>query len=75
MTRLPFPPDPRRDEDETLSDEVSRYEIVSNDEPSMEEYEDIGPGPDANLVKYDEFGAPIAKVVKVRDGVRDTRAR
>jgi hypothetical protein len=46
------------------------FEVVNNDEPSMEEYDGIGPGPDANLIPLDEFGAPVAKVVKVRDGVR-----
>ncbi len=51
----------------------ARFVVVDNDEPSLEDYP--GPGPDKNLQQYDEFGAPIRPPVKVRDGVRDTRAR
>lgn len=57
--------------DDTLGETtVEGFEVVANDEPSMEEYDGIGPGPDANLQKLDEFGAPIRPPVKVRDGVR-----
>ncbi len=61
--------------EDDFKDEDGTYEIVADDEPSMEEYQGIGPGPTANDQKVDEFGAPIRPPVKVRDGVRDTRAR
>lgn len=52
-----------------------QYEIVPNDEPSIEDWDGIGPGPTANDQKRDAFGAPITKPVRVRDGVRDTKSR
>ena len=39
-------------------------EVVPLDEPSMEDYPAV-----------DEFGAPPVKVVKIHEGVRDTRNR
>lgn len=56
-------------EHESMAD---AFEVVPNDEPSIEDWEGIGPGPTANDQQRDEFGAPIRPVVPVRDGVRDT---
>lgn len=44
-------------------------EIVPLDEPSMEDYGV------SDFPTRDAFGAPPVKVVKVRDGVRDTQSR
>lgn len=51
---------------ETRGESASTEEVEVGplDEPSMEDYPD-----------RDDFGAPPVKVVKVRDGVRDTRSR
>ena len=57
--------------DDPPEHEIEKVEIVPLDEASMEDY----PGPDENVQKTDEFGAPIRPPVKVRDGVRDTRSR
>lgn len=52
------------------------FEIVANDEPSMEDYPDgfaddpSSPGFTGDQ-KYDDFGAPIRPVVKIRSGVQD----
>jgi len=50
----------------------AQYEVVDVSEAGIDAEE---PGLDG-LQKYDEFGAPVARgVVKVTEGVRDTRSR
>ena len=66
------------------------WEIVADGEASLEDYPLLVPGPEGVDVpvreetathnadgtqKLDEFGAPLRPVVRVRDGVKDTRRR
>jgi len=67
-----YPPDPRRDEDETES-----FEVVDVSEAGIDV---TPPSPGAAIWNmeaetWDEFIARTRRPVTIRDGVRDTRSR
>ena len=51
-------------------DQEEGYEVVPTDEPSLEDYPTHN---EANEQLFDEFGAPVRKVVRVVEGPRDSR--
>jgi len=58
---------------------TEEWEIVGDGEPSLEDYpaerQETETHNADGTQKYDEFGAPIRPVVRVRDGVLDKPAR